>query len=194
VRSCVAYLWGRWRGDEGMEAMARGGGRGHDHVLETEHLLRLLPAGGGGPPPDAEDRCKVADRGAPGVPLHRGAVVDGRRAVAFALLEAAVPAEEPARGAAERGGGAERDPGVAGGHRVGAVDVAVAREAEPGGVGAAVDDGRHAGAEVARRGRVRVGHYGLAFPPVFRADSAVRAEETRQEVRALLRSGRAASG
>jgi hypothetical protein len=165
-----------------MEAMARGGGRGHDHVLETEHLLRLLPAGGGGPPPvarrvlapDAEDRCKVADRGAPGVPLHRGAVVDGRRAVAFALLEAAVPAEEPARGAAERGGGAERDPGVAGGHRVGAVDVAVAREAEPGGVGAAVDDGRHAGAEAARRGRVRVGHYyGLAFHPAGSCASAV---------------------
>jgi hypothetical protein len=117
--------------------------------------LRLLPGGGG--PPHAEDRCEVADRGAPGVPLHRGAV-----------LEVAVPAEEPARGGAERG------PGVAGAHRVGAVDVAVAREAEPGGVGAAVDDGRHAGAEVAQRGRVRVGHYyGLAFHPAGSCASAV---------------------
>uniref|UniRef100_A0A0A9CY92 Uncharacterized protein n=1 Tax=Arundo donax TaxID=35708 RepID=A0A0A9CY92_ARUDO len=153
--------------------MARGGG--HDHVLQPEHL-GLLP---GGPPPvaggllapaDAEDHGELTDRRAPGVPFNRGTVMERlllRLAVLVVLVEVAVAAKEAAapRATAERGGGgaarrAERGAGVAGGHRVGAVDVAVARQAEPGGVGPAVDRRWQAGAEVARgqrRRHLRVG-------------------------------------
>uniref|UniRef100_A0A0A9BXR7 Uncharacterized protein n=1 Tax=Arundo donax TaxID=35708 RepID=A0A0A9BXR7_ARUDO len=143
--------------------MARSGG--HDHVVKAEHLV-LLP---GEPPPiagrllapaDTEDHGELADRGAPGVPFHRGTVMErlrlARRAVPVVLVEVAVGAEEAAPRATEergRGGaarGAERGAGMAGGDRVGAVDVAVTRQAEPGGVGPAVDHGGLAGAEVAR--------------------------------------------
>uniref|UniRef100_A0A804MTU4 Uncharacterized protein n=1 Tax=Zea mays TaxID=4577 RepID=A0A804MTU4_MAIZE len=181
------YLWGR-RCEERMEAMTRCGR--NDHVLQAHHL-GLLP--GGPPtdvparrrrllvvPGDAEDGRELGDRRAPGVLFHRVMVVVERPRVPVLLplllvllLQAvAVGADEAAAAAAggrDGGGGgcaapgAERRPGVAGGHRVGAVHVAVARQAQPRGVGPAVHHGRQAHAVVASRrllaaGRVRVGH------------------------------------
>lgn len=136
-----------------------GGGR-DDEILEAEHL-GLLPDG---PPPtvvaprrrgrrrrlvgvgDPEERGEVERGGAPGVRVHRGAVVERRRRVALPAVavpgEVAVGAEEAARAPAEdgpRGGarGAERRARVAGAHPVGAVHVAVAWQAEPRRVGPA---------------------------------------------------------
>jgi hypothetical protein len=137
-------------------------------ALQAERL-GLLPRGAG-----AQDGREIGDRGAPGVPFHRATVVattvGGATAVPLVLLlpQAAAGAEE----AAARGGsgsgcaapGAERRPGVASGHGVGAVHVAVARQAQPRGVGPAVHHRRHARAGVARRRRllaagcVRGGH------------------------------------
>ena len=76
--------------------------------------------------------------------------------------EVAVGAEEGGgRGAAEDGPGgtavgAERGAGVAGADPVGAVHEAVARQAEPGGIGAAVDLRRRGSAVIAGR-RLRAG-------------------------------------
>ena len=171
------------------------GGGGHDHVLQAQHL-GLLP---GGPPPvpvpgrllapaDAEDRGELRDGGAAGVAFHRATIVERPRvAVPLALLlEVAVGAEEAGGAAAERGRGgtargAERRPGVAAGHRVGAVDVAVARQAEPGGVGPAVHHRRQACAEVARRRRHRLvggARDGHGFQPRDRAESASARHES----------------
>uniref|UniRef100_A0A804MTU5 Uncharacterized protein n=1 Tax=Zea mays TaxID=4577 RepID=A0A804MTU5_MAIZE len=187
LAEAAPYLWGR-RCEERMEAMTRCGR--NDHVLQAHHL-GLLP--GGPPtdvparrrrllvvPGDAEDGRELGDRRAPGVLFHRVMVVVERPRVPVLLplllvllLQAvAVGADEAAAAAAggrDGGGGgcaapgAERRPGVAGGHRVGAVHVAVARQAQPRGVGPAVHHGRQAHAVVASRrllaaGRVRVGH------------------------------------
>lgn len=167
-KSTIAtYLRGGWC-EERSEAMA-GGGRHYD-VIQAQHLWRLLlPARG--PPAvvgrlvgiaadDTEDRRELPDRRATRVPFHGGAVVERQLVAAAADAAAAEPLVEVAAGAEEavaaveggggRGaaGGAERRAGVARGHRVGGVDVAVARQAQPRRVGAAVHHRRQAAAEV----------------------------------------------
>ena len=147
------------------------GSGGHDQILQAEHL-RLLPD----VPPTTvfggrlveeghpEKRRELGRRRAPGVGLHRAAVVERRLAAAAVPVppKVAVGAEEGRGGGAAEDGpggaavGAERGAGVAGADPVGAVHVAVARQAEPGGVGAAVDRRRRGAAVVAAR-RLRGG-------------------------------------
>lgn len=147
--------------------MARGGG--HDEILQTQHLGLLpdVPPGtifGGRLVEEGhrEERGEVARRRAPGIGLHGAAVVERRVTAIPVPPEVAVGAEEGGgRGAAEDGpggaaAGAERGAGVAGADPVGAVHEAVARQAEPCGVGAAVDRRRRGPAVVAGR-RLRAG-------------------------------------
>ena len=155
------------------------GSGGHDQILQAEHL-RLLPD----VPPTTvfggrlveeghpEERGELGRRGAPGVGLHRAAVVERRLAAAAVPVppKVAVGAEEGRGGGVAEDGpggtaiGTERGAGVAGADPVGAVHVAVARQAEPGGVGAAVDRRRRGAAVVAAR-RLRGGAVaGLRVP------------------------------
>lgn len=148
--------------------------RWHDDVLQTEHL-RLLPDV---PPPvgavgagrlveegHPEQRRELARRRAPRVRLH-GAPVVQRHRLAAVPPEVAVGTEEDApraggagaaedgpRGAAVR---AERRARVAGADAVRAVHVAVARQAQPGGVRAAVDRRRRGPAAVVAGHRLGV--------------------------------------
>lgn len=147
--------------------MTRGGG--HDEILQTQHLGLLpdVPPGtifGGRLVEEGhrEERSEVARRRAPGIGLHGAAVVERRVTAIPVPPEVAVGAEEGGgRGAAEDGpggaaAGTERGAGVAGADPVGAVHEAVARQAEPCGVGAAVDR-RHRGPAVVAGRRLRAG-------------------------------------
>lgn len=148
--------------------MARGGG--HDEILQAQHLGllpdvppgtvfggRLVEEGHG------EERRELGRRRAPGVGLHSAAVVERRVPAAVPVPpEVAVGTEEGGGGGAAEDGprgaavGAERGARVAGADPVGAVHEAVARQAEPGGVGAAVHRRRRAVA-IVTAGRLRAG-------------------------------------